>query len=464
METSARIDVSRVIDDAKVSPFQRRLFGLLFVLLMLDGFDTQSIAFVAPAITQAWGMQPAMFGPIFAAGLLGTVIGGVALGMLADRIGRRVPIILSFVIFAVFTGACATATTFQALLVYRVLAGLGLGGAMTNCLALASEYAPKRSRTAIVTVCLWGFPFGAALGGLLAAEMIGRFGWPSVFYLGALLPLLCVPLLFAVLPESILFLTLAKRDFTERIARTLARIDGRQRERSGVVYFVDEPTLRRGSIKGVFDNGLATGTLLLWLTLFVSLVLVYCLINWIPSLLHQTGLSIRSAVLGTVVLNFSGIVGSLVLTRMMKRTPMKTVAVAYLVGAVAVAAIGLVGQQTSAIMAAIFFTGFFVIGGQLTVTAFVPGYYPTSIRSTGVGLAGAVARFGSLVGPLAGGWILATSTGPSQMFMLCAVPALVAAVALLAFTMLVEGRTRVAAVVADPVDGVRSSIDLQGSR
>src|SRR5882757_9299402 len=104
METSTRVDVARVIDDAKVSPFQRQLFVLLFILLMLDGFDTQSIAFVAPAITKAWGLQPAMFGPIFAAGLLGTVIGGVGFGMLADRIGRRQPIIVSFVIFGVFTG------------------------------------------------------------------------------------------------------------------------------------------------------------------------------------------------------------------------------------------------------------------------------------------------------------------------------------------------------------------------
>ena len=464
MQTVARIDIARVIDDAKVSPFQRWLFVLLFVLLMLDGFDTQSIAFVAPAITKAWGLQPAMFGPIFAAGLLGTVIGGVALGMLSDRIGRRLPIIASFVIFGVFTGACATATSFQTLLIYRVLAGLGLGGAMSNCLALASEYAPKRSRTAIVTACLWGYPFGASVGGLLAGDMIGRFGWPSVFHLGALLPLLCVPLLFAVLPESILFLTLAKKDFTERITRTLARIDARQRDQGAVVYFVDEPALKRGSMKGVFSNGLATGTLLLWLTLFVSLALVYCLINWIPTLLHQAGLSIQSAVLGTVMLNFSSILGSLALTRVVKTNPMKTVAVAYLLGAMAVAAIGSVGQQTSSIMTAIFFTGFFVIGGQLTVTAYVSTYYPTSIRSTGVGLAGAVARFGSLIGPLLGGWVLASSTGPSQMFMLFAVPALVAGVAVLAFTMLVGKGTGASAQPADPVDGVRSSIDLQGSR
>jgi AAHS family 4-hydroxybenzoate transporter-like MFS transporter len=454
METSTRVDVARVIDDAKVSPFQRQLFVLLFILLMLDGFDTQSIAFVAPAITKAWGLQPAMFGPIFAAGLLGTVIGGVGFGMLADRIGRRLPIIVSFVIFGVFAGACAFATSYQTLIIYRVLAGLGLGGAMSNCLALASEYAPKRSRTAIVTACLWGFPFGAALGGLLAGDMIGRFGWPSVFYLGALLPLVCVPLLFVVLPESILFMTLAKQNFSERIARTLGRIDARQRDRKGVVYFIDEPALRRGSIKGVFSNGLASGTLLLWLTIFVSLVLVYCLINWIPTLLHQAGLSIQSAVLGTVVLNFSSILGSLVLTRVMKTNPMKITAVAYLLGAVAVAAIGLVGQQTFAIMAAIFATGFLVIGGQLTVTAFIASYYPTSIRSTGVGLAGAVARFGSLVGPLAGGLVLATSKEPSEMFMLFAVPALIASVALLAFTVIVGGRTRTAAAAASASDPV----------
>jgi AAHS family 4-hydroxybenzoate transporter-like MFS transporter len=160
-----RVDVIGTIDNAKVSFFQRRLFVMLFIIVTLDGFDTQSIAFVAPAISQAWGLKPGAFGPIFAAGLLGTAFGAVVFGMLADRMGRRIPIICSVALFAIMTGACATTSVYDTLLIYRLIAGAGLGGAMSSSLAMASEYAPQRSKATTVAVCLWGFPLGAVAGG-----------------------------------------------------------------------------------------------------------------------------------------------------------------------------------------------------------------------------------------------------------------------------------------------------------
>lgn len=430
METGNRIEVASVIDDAPLSRFQWRVFVLLFVIIMLDGYDTQAIAFVAPAISKAWQLAPSAFGPIFSAGLLGTVIGAVGIGMLADRIGRRMLVIGSVALFGFLTWACAFATNYNELLACRLVAGIGLGGALVNFLALASEFAPARARTTIVTICMWGFPLGAVIGGSFAGSMIEHYGWTSVFYMGAALPLLCVPVLLALLPESIRYMTYVPGKRTV-IATLLSKIDSARMFSANDEFYLLELRTTRGSVRELFSNGLGAGTVLLWITLFASLVLTYCLINWIPSLLRQAGLSIKDAVLGTVMINFAGIVGSFVVSRLMKRRPLRILVIAYLLGAISVATIGFSGHDVPQIMVSIFFTGFFIIGAQLAVTAYITGYYPTSIRGTGVGWSQGVGRFGSLLGPLAGGAVLAVSGQPLQMFLFCAIPALVACLALI---------------------------------
>lgn len=166
MDLSNRVDLSRAINDAPIGAFQWRLILLLFLVAMLDGFDTQLIAFVAPAISAEWGMPLSSFGPIFSAGLLGTVFGAVLFGSLGDKYGRRLLILIAIVEFSVFTLACAFANSGAMLMSLRFLAGLGLGGAVPNFLALASEYAPDRKRTTMVTITMCGFPLGAVIGGL----------------------------------------------------------------------------------------------------------------------------------------------------------------------------------------------------------------------------------------------------------------------------------------------------------
>ncbi|MEA3101019.1 MFS transporter [Caballeronia mineralivorans] len=445
METGNRIDVAAVIDGAKFSAFQWRVFILMFIVILFDGYDTQAIAFVAPAISVQWKLPAASFGPIFSAGLAGTVLGAISFGMLADRIGRRWLVIISVAMFGCLTWVCSLADSYTELLIYRLLAGIGLGGALVNFLAVASEYAPERLRNTVVTISMWGFPLGAVIGGSFAGPMIERYGWKSIFYLGALLPLLCVPLLIGLLPESVRYLALSPHH-RAKIASVLSKIDPQGGFRPDDAYFVAEPSARRGSVIALFRNGFGWPTVLLWFTLFASLVMTYCLINWIPSLLRQVGMPIRQAVLGTVMINFAAIIGSLAVVRFAKRHTLTRLAGAYVIGAAAVAGIGLVGNQWLPIMTCIFLAGFFVIGAQLAVTAYITGYYPTTIRGTGVGWAQGVGRFGSLIGPLAGGIVLSMTAQPSQMFLYCAIPPLAAALALLALARLTARRSMPAQV------------------
>ncbi|HWK43701.1 MAG TPA: MFS transporter [Stellaceae bacterium] len=430
MKSSRNVDVSSVIDNAKLSPFQLRVFGLLIVVNMLDGYDTQAIAYVAPTISSLWRISPAAFGSVFSIGLLGTVIGTITFGMLADRVGRRSLIIASMVIFGCLTFVSSWSTSYPELVIYRFFIGIGLGGAVANIPSLAAEYAPERLRTTVVTASMCGFPIGAVVGGLFTGPIIEHFGWQGVFRLGAILPLLGVPVLLLLLPESVRYMTLSD-ERGSRIAKVLRRID-RTRTFSDVDrFYLPEPPVKRGSVVELFRNGLGTGTVLLWAALFSSLVLTYFLINWIPLLLQQAGLSVKEAVLGTVTLNFAGLVGSFFVAISIRRRPLFKLAISYTIGALSVVALGMMPGSFPPIITCIFCAGFFVIGAQLAVNAYITGYYPTAIRATGMGWAQGVGRSGSLLGPLVGSYVFTLTDKPSQMFFFSAVPALTAATALL---------------------------------
>ena len=217
------IDVADFIDRQPVGGFQFKLLLTCAAVLFLDGFDTQAIGYVAPALAREWGLTKGALGPVFSAGLFGLMIGALLLGPLADRIGRKRIIILSTLAF----GICALATAFvhdvNALLAIRFLTGLGLGGAMPNAIAMTSEFNPRRRRATMVMIMFCGFSVGAALGGLLAAALIPHFGWRSVFVVGGVAPLLLVPVLALRLPESVRFLALTGRADEEVAA--LASID-----------------------------------------------------------------------------------------------------------------------------------------------------------------------------------------------------------------------------------------------
>lgn len=436
MRRNNRVEVSDVINEAPIGMLQWRIFAILFLIAMLDGFDTQAIAFVAPTISEEWKIPPSAFGAIFSAGLLGTVVGAPLFGTLGDRFGRKIMILLSILEFSVLTLLCARAESVHSLLILRFLAGLGLGGAVPIFLALASEFAPERRRQTIITMTMCGFPLGAVVGGLATGGLIDKYGWQTIFYIGGLLPLLLIPLIVWGLPESIRFLAL--RGKQAAVANLLNTISPNKSFRQNDQFNLGEPKSSRTGIKALFSNGLASGTLLLWTTSFSSLVVTYGLINWIPSLLSQKGFTTQNAVLGTVALNFAGIAGSIGFSLLMnnKRHAPLTAGIAYVLGAAAVASIGMVGGEFGAILLRISLAGFFIVGAQLTIAGYATTFYPTAIRGTGGGWLQTAARSGSLVGPLVGGVVLSAGAGPSEMFQLSAVPALVSACALVTFVIL----------------------------
>ena len=218
------VNLVEIMDKAKLGSFQTGVIIICFALIMVDGFDTQSIAFVAPALRHTWEISPNTFGLLFSAGLLGSMIGAMSLGPVGDRLGRKPVILASTLLFGIMSLLSAGSSSVEMLATYRFIGGLGLGGLLPNAIALVAEYSPRRIRSTTIVATFIGFPLGAVIGGMASARIIPEYGWEMVFIIGGVLPLILLVIAWLLLPESIKFLALkAKR--LDKIASTLARLD-----------------------------------------------------------------------------------------------------------------------------------------------------------------------------------------------------------------------------------------------
>ena len=422
------IDVAAFIDAQPVGGFQIRLLLTCAAVLFLDGFDTQAIGYVAPALAKEWGLSKGSLGPVFSAGLFGLMIGALVFGPLADRIGRRKIIIFSTLAFGIGTLATSVIDDVDSLLAIRFLTGLGLGGAMPNAVAMTSEFSPRRRRATMVMIMFCGFSVGAALGGFLAAALIPQFGWRSVFVVGGVAPLLLVPILALRLPESVRFLALTGRAH-ERVAELLGFISPRAVFAPATQFVVHEAELAGIPVLHLFRDGRTLVTLLLWVVFFMSLLDLYFLSNWLPTVLNDLGASVSEAAAIGSMLQVGGVVGTFALGSIIDRFSFRALALVYFIAVFAVGAIGQLGHSAVFVTMAIFAAGFCIVGGQIAANALAATFYPTSVRATGVGWALGIGRVGSIIGPLVGGALLIAKWSPGSVFMAAACAALCAAVA-----------------------------------
>jgi|HubBroStandDraft_6_1064221.scaffolds.fasta_scaffold04966_9 AAHS family 4-hydroxybenzoate transporter-like MFS transporter len=438
MADNARINVAAIIDETAISGFQYRVLFISMLIMMCDGFDTQAVAYVAPSIVSEWKLAPGSFGPVFSAVLLGSMLGAFVFGYVADRFGRRRTLAPCVILFGVLNIASAYATSIDSFAILRFLCGVGLGGTIPNVMALVSEFAPARKRATAVVITWCGFALGAVLGGVISIPLISTFGWPSVFVVGGVLPLCIVPFAVVALPESIKFLILTRKEGA-RVAAILRKIDPRGRFEDDRACVLDEPPSGRGQVVALFRGPVALGSIFLCFAFFMSLMLVYLLITWIPLLLRAAGLPLQHAIMGTIIFNLAGMMGSIFCTQLIDRKigrPILILIVAYFIGAGAVFSIGFAGTAFWPIMATIFLSGFFVIGVQLSLNAYITNFYPTAIRGTGIGWSQVVGRTGSLIGPLVGGAMVSQGLSPGNVFQISSIAPLLACVSLLMFAKL----------------------------
>lgn len=377
---------------------------LCALVAVCDGFDTQAIAFVAPVIAKQWAIPPADFGPIFAAGLLGLALGAFLFGNAADRFGRKAMVLLCVTLFGISSLFTIRSEALAELALWRGLTGLGLGGVLPNLISLTNEAASHRLKNSLVMLMFCGFPLGATIGGLVSAPLIEAMGWKSIFILGGALPLALLPALFLGLP---------------------GRIEAVQ------ANALSEATLPKGSISELFRHRRAVPTLLIWSAFFCNLLVMYLLVNWLPSLLSLIGTSLSVATLSTAMLNLGGIVGALVLSRLLSQGDgLLALCSAFAMGALALILIATSGDNVAAMLSSAALAGTIIVGGQIAMNAVTASYYPEYIRATGVGMALAIGRIGSIVGPLVGGLLLGAGWTGTSLVMFAVLPTLLAAAAL----------------------------------
>ena len=452
MRPPVEVNVTDLVDDRGLGRYQLWVFALLATCLVMDGFDVQAMGYVAPAIIREWGIPNAAMGPVFGAGLLGLFVGSLAFGLLADRIGRRPVLLVATCGFAVFTILTAHAASLPQLVVVRFLAGLGLGAMMPNATALVGEYSPRRLRVATMMIVTNGFMLGAVLGGFLSAWLIPAYGWRSVFHVGGVVPLALLVPMAAWLPESLQFLTV-RRKGTARLARWLARIDPAAPAGPHVRYAVREEARRGAALLELFRGGRAAATSLLWLVNFTNVLEAYFVASWLPTVVRDAGHSTSTAVLVGTAAQTGGMIGTVVLGLVLQRVGFVPVlTTCFAAAALNLALVGQPGLPLAALVAVAFVAGWGIFGGQPGLNALAATYYPTDLRSTGIGAGLGIGRFGAILGPVLAGELMLRGWSTEDLFRAAAAPAAISTIAILAMRR-VLGRADERRPVADPARG-----------
>jgi AAHS family 4-hydroxybenzoate transporter-like MFS transporter len=431
-QPSSTINIGELLENSQIGPLQIRVFLLCMICLIMDGFDVQAMGYVAPAIVQDWGIPRALLGGVFAAANFGVLLGSLVFSMVADKLGRRPVLILATFFFSVMAIATAYAQDVTQLLWLRFIAGIGMGCIMPNATALIGEFSPKRSRVTFMMCITVGFTVGAALGGFVAAWMIPAYGWRSVFIFGGAVPLVIALTMVWGLPESPQFLAVSGRG-RDTLARWLGQLDPTIRIDASTQFVANEERREGVPAMHLFRNGRGVATILIWVANFMNLLVLYSLSNWLPTVVTGMGYTTQTAVLVGTVLQVGGTIGTFGLAWLIARggfIPMLTATFA-----VATASIALIGQpgiSLALLNVIVFVAGWAIIGGQPGINALSATFYPTYLRSTGVGWGLGIGRTGAIVGPYLGGMLLGLNWGPRELFLAAAVPALVSTITMVA--------------------------------
>ena len=424
------VNVTEIIDNSPFTPLHWRSFTLCMACLVMDGFDVQVLGYTAPSIVREWGVPAAALLWVFAAANFGVLLGALFISMLADRIGRRPVIVAAALFVGVMTILTGRVTSVPELLMMRFLTGIGLGTIVSNASSLVGEYGSKRMRATLIMYSGVGFTGGAAFGGFVATALIPLYGWQAVYYFGGAIPFVIGLIMIVALPESLQFMALRRKN-PAKLAHWLNQVDPSVRATANDEFVVREENKAGVPISHLFREGRAAATIIFWVVNFMNLLNLYALASWLPTVMSNAGYSGRTALLVGTTNQVGGMLGTIGLAWLVARAGfVRIMSVTFVIAAISVALIGQPSLSLTLLYIIVFIAGWCVTGSQPGLNALSGAYYPTYIRSTGIGAGLGVGRIGAIVGPVIGGMFIAAHWSTRDMFMAAAIPATISAIAM----------------------------------
>jgi AAHS family benzoate transporter-like MFS transporter len=422
-----KVNINETIDNAKFSLFHWKVLVWCLLIIIFDGYDLVIYGVALPLLMQQWSLTAVQAGLLASAALFGMMFGAMIFGTLSDRLGRKKTIMICVTLFSGFTFLGAFATNPVEFAILRFIAGLGIGGVMPNVVALMTEYAPKKIRSTLVAIMFSGYAIGGMTSALLGAWLVKDMGWQIMFLIAGI-PLLMLPIIWRFLPESLAFLIKSGKE--EQAKQIINKLLPTRDIHQNTQLVFNENIHHEAPVKALFQDGRAFSTFMFWIAFFMCLLMVYALGSWLPKLMLQAGYSLGASMLFLFALNIGGMVGAIGGGALADRFHLKPVITSmFVIGAAALILLGFNSPQI-VLYSLIALAGAATIGSQILLYTFVAQFYPTTVRSTGMGWASGIGRIGAIIGPVLTGALL-TFELPHQMnFLAIAIPGVIAAFAI----------------------------------
>ncbi|MDG1302754.1 MAG: MFS transporter [Pseudomonadales bacterium] len=433
--TSKPVNINDLIDHGKFSFRQILIVLLCLVFNMVDGFDITAMAVTAHQIGEDMQLSEDKLGLVFSFSLAGMMLGAMFLAALSDVIGRRTMIIITLTLVGATVLLTASVNSLPALILLRFISGLGAGAMLASVATLASEYSPEKFRAMAVTAVTAGYPLGAMTTGLVASSVVPEFGWQGMFIAGGSATLLLALIAFFMIPESLHFLCKKQPDDAlQRVNKILQifKIQSLQQlpsiENTGGATEADRQNIYQKMLT-LLTPEFRRSTLTLWATFFLCISTLYFLMSWTPKLIINLGYSADAGNLAFTLFNFGGVLGIFILGYLASKWSLSTlISIFAITSAVFMwafaGAVSLDFNQTN-LMLLIFIIGISMQGGYTGMYAVAAKIYPIEIRSTGVGWAIGLGRFGAVLGPGIAGYMIASGLPITINFMVFAIPMLI---------------------------------------
>lgn len=401
------VPVSRLLDERGLSPFQIKLIIWSVLIAFIDGYDITAVAFAVPHLIREWHIAPKDLGIVLSASNFGVLFGSQIFGWVGDRYGRKTALIIANLLFGVLTFWAAYSTNLTELSWLRFFAGLGIGGVIPNAVAINAESAPRNKRATLAIIATGMVPLGAALPGFAGALLVPHYGWPILFQIGGVAPIIFALAAIYGMPESIKFMALHESQ-RQKMEALIAEISPGYKVPPNAKFVIeDEKQSPSSNPIYLFGSGLAVITPLTWLLFALNLMGYFFLISWTPTLMGAAKVAPQIAALAGAAMQVGGTVGSLLLSSWLQRWRFAAIAFMFLIAVPVVGSIGFAGlASTTALLTATFFAGFVVLGIQSGINVVGAMIYPTSLRANGSGWQLGMGRLGAVVGPMLGAFFV----------------------------------------------------------